>query len=326
MAVVASILAIIISPSNLIGLPIGIWALVVLSQREVRAAFARNRKRATGSASVAPPNDTEHSDTLPRSTGRSGTQGGMVALVLCLAAIPLALLIGSFVPLHPAFVFGLLLLLGIITLILGIARWESGMGKAAVIMSSILTVIALWVLGVAISGVTLLVPARRIEVPVGSTAHVGADGQVEVDLPGRAKAAATAAVPDETAIQGTWEIANSTSTYMHALWTDPAVREREEEVRKTTKIVIASDILKVTGEFLPVAIYEYQLGTRGNHKIIDLRIGSRNYHGIYKLERDQLTMCVTAFAQRPSEFFAEFGSQTESAGAKTHWRCCCCRR
>ncbi len=48
LAVVASLLAVIISPSNLIGLPIGIWALVVLSQREVRAAFGR--VRATGSA------------------------------------------------------------------------------------------------------------------------------------------------------------------------------------------------------------------------------------------------------------------------------------
>ena len=41
LAITASILAIIISPGNLIGLPIGIWALVVLSQREVRAAFAK---------------------------------------------------------------------------------------------------------------------------------------------------------------------------------------------------------------------------------------------------------------------------------------------
>ena len=34
-------LAIVVSPSNLIGLPMGIWALVVLSQRDVRAAFRR---------------------------------------------------------------------------------------------------------------------------------------------------------------------------------------------------------------------------------------------------------------------------------------------
>ena len=42
---VDSILAIVISPSNLIGLPIGVWALVVLSQGEVRAAFAANIAR-----------------------------------------------------------------------------------------------------------------------------------------------------------------------------------------------------------------------------------------------------------------------------------------
>ena len=48
LAIAASILAIIISPGNLIGLPIGVWALVVLSQREVRAAFAQRRARAGG--------------------------------------------------------------------------------------------------------------------------------------------------------------------------------------------------------------------------------------------------------------------------------------
>ncbi len=38
-AVVGSILALMISPANFIGLPIGIWALVVLTRREVREAF-----------------------------------------------------------------------------------------------------------------------------------------------------------------------------------------------------------------------------------------------------------------------------------------------
>ncbi len=42
LAISASILGI-VSPVCLIGLPIGIWALVVLSQREVRAAFAQER-------------------------------------------------------------------------------------------------------------------------------------------------------------------------------------------------------------------------------------------------------------------------------------------
>ena len=70
LAIAASILAIITSPSScLIGLPIGIWALVVLSQREVRAAFAQNRKRATGSASASPPDDDQHPDASPLRTG-----------------------------------------------------------------------------------------------------------------------------------------------------------------------------------------------------------------------------------------------------------------
>jgi hypothetical protein len=44
LAIAASILAIIVWPSNLIGLPIGIWALLVLSQREVRAAFSQKSR------------------------------------------------------------------------------------------------------------------------------------------------------------------------------------------------------------------------------------------------------------------------------------------
>ncbi len=60
LAIAASILAIILlTPLCLIGLPIGIWALVVLSGREVRAAFAQNRKRATGSASASPPRERQ---------------------------------------------------------------------------------------------------------------------------------------------------------------------------------------------------------------------------------------------------------------------------
>jgi serine/threonine protein kinase len=40
LAVLGSVLAMLVTPGNLIGLPIGIWSLVVLSQREVREAFA----------------------------------------------------------------------------------------------------------------------------------------------------------------------------------------------------------------------------------------------------------------------------------------------
>jgi len=44
-AVAASLLAIIISPGNVIGLPIGIWSLVVLKQQDVRDGFERTRRR-----------------------------------------------------------------------------------------------------------------------------------------------------------------------------------------------------------------------------------------------------------------------------------------
>ncbi len=43
LAITGSILAILITPGNLIGLPIGIWSLVVLSRREVREAFAKTQ-------------------------------------------------------------------------------------------------------------------------------------------------------------------------------------------------------------------------------------------------------------------------------------------
>ena len=43
-AVTTSILAMIISPGSVVGFPIGIWALVVLSGKEVRAAFVEKRK------------------------------------------------------------------------------------------------------------------------------------------------------------------------------------------------------------------------------------------------------------------------------------------
>ncbi len=41
LAIIASILAMLIFPGNVIGLPIGIWSLIVLSRPDVRAAFGR---------------------------------------------------------------------------------------------------------------------------------------------------------------------------------------------------------------------------------------------------------------------------------------------
>jgi hypothetical protein len=48
LAVAGSILAMIVNPGRIIGLPIGIWALAVLGSREVRARAA-NDTSASGS-------------------------------------------------------------------------------------------------------------------------------------------------------------------------------------------------------------------------------------------------------------------------------------
>ncbi len=118
LAIAASILAIIVSPSNLIGLPIGIWALVVLSQRDVRAAFAcQNRPAVT---------------SLQRTLG-------IVALLLCLATPAFMILVCRFAP--PGSLSGAFLLLfpalEAIALILGILGRKSFAGKFTVVVTCI---------------------------------------------------------------------------------------------------------------------------------------------------------------------------------------------
>jgi hypothetical protein len=77
LAVAGSILAILVSPANLIGLPIGIWALVVLSQRHVREAFGKGHIMAALPA--APP---------PRGSGGWKVAAVIVAAVMLVLAIP----------------------------------------------------------------------------------------------------------------------------------------------------------------------------------------------------------------------------------------------
>ena len=129
----ASILAILVSPTNLIGLGIGIWALVVLSRAEVRTAFDR---REHGRPHVAP--------ATPRQR-----KLGMTALVLCLASIPISLLIARIVsqpsvsqPSRMWFsVLMLFLLIELIALICGIAGRRSVAGKAAAFLSAFFLVL-----------------------------------------------------------------------------------------------------------------------------------------------------------------------------------------
>jgi tRNA A-37 threonylcarbamoyl transferase component Bud32 len=84
LVVAGSILAILVTPGNLVGLPIGIWALVVLSQRQVREAFGKGHAVAQFEAA------------------RPATGGGVwkvaavvVAAVLLLLAIPISAILLS---------------------------------------------------------------------------------------------------------------------------------------------------------------------------------------------------------------------------------------
>ena len=74
-AIGASVAAIIVTPGNVIGLPIGIWALVVLSQRDVRAVFRKTRESGSpGSAMALPSDDAQPSGPpIPSTGGASGT-------------------------------------------------------------------------------------------------------------------------------------------------------------------------------------------------------------------------------------------------------------
>ena len=80
LVVAGAILAILVTPGNLIGLPIGIWALVVLSRREVREAFGKG----------LPMPRLE-----PGQPGRSGGAWKIVAAVVAAVLLVLAIPVGA---------------------------------------------------------------------------------------------------------------------------------------------------------------------------------------------------------------------------------------
>ena len=128
--------------------------------------------------------------------------------------------------------------------------------------------------------------------------------------------AAAAAVPDEKAIQGTWEVVSSKSKLIRPFLQLPP--PPEEDVRRTTRVVIRADTLKIGGPHVATEAFEYQLDPAANPKKIDLKVGSVVYQGIYELKGDQLRICAVGEIAspenkqvRPTEFFAEFGSEKE---------------
>jgi hypothetical protein len=88
MALVSAVLAVLVTPGNVVGLPVGIWALIVLLRPEVRAAF---KARASGQATVLP--------SLPSQPGSGAWKVAAVVggLVLVLLAIPVGAIVLSIV-------------------------------------------------------------------------------------------------------------------------------------------------------------------------------------------------------------------------------------
>ena len=124
LAIAAGVLAELISPSNVIGLAIGIWSLVVLSRADVRAAFTRRRQER-----VPPQPATPRERKL-----------GVAALVLSVAAFPLALGVAMSVESRKMALISFVLLL-LIGLICGLAGRRSVAAKLAICLTA--TILAL---------------------------------------------------------------------------------------------------------------------------------------------------------------------------------------
>jgi RND family efflux transporter MFP subunit len=144
--------------------------------------------------------------------------------------------------------------------------------------------------------------------------------------------ASSPAVADEQAIQGTWEVVSSTFALLRKL---PGGKDvSADEVRKTTKVVITGDLLKVVGEHVTNLAFAYRLNPSAKTKMIDLKTGGEEWglltYGIYELKGDQLTICAAPMApgvasnpttgaeeppdvriRRPTDFWAELGSGKE---------------
>ena len=83
LVVAGAILAILVTPGNLVGLPIGIWALVVLSQRQVREAFGKGHAVAQFEAA------------RPATGGGWKVAAVIVAAVMLLLSIPIGAILWS---------------------------------------------------------------------------------------------------------------------------------------------------------------------------------------------------------------------------------------
>ncbi|MGD0783660.1 MAG: hypothetical protein ABSA30_12450, partial [Candidatus Aminicenantales bacterium] len=128
---------------------------------------------------------------------------------------------------------------------------------------------------------------------------------------------AVPAVPDEKAIQGTWEVVSSTLSLVQQL---PYKDVSPEEVRRNMRIVITAGTFKVAGKYVKIQDFDYKINPDSRPRKIDLqwspeprqpgmRTDAGVSRGIYKFEDGCLKIC--AGAERPSEFWVGLGSDTE---------------
>ena len=129
-AITASILAILISPSNVIGLGIGIWSLVVLSRADVAAAFAPRRAQ----------------KARPRPATPTQRRLGFAALAIGAAAFLLALRLGGMFHTMWKTVVLSFVLLQVIALACGVAGWRSLAGKIGACLSPLLLLLGMMML------------------------------------------------------------------------------------------------------------------------------------------------------------------------------------
>ncbi|MFZ1935765.1 MAG: efflux RND transporter periplasmic adaptor subunit, partial [Thermoguttaceae bacterium] len=148
--------------------------------------------------------------------------------------------------------------------------------------------------------------------------YMTADVQFDVEPRKRAVVAPAVApvtsAADAKAIQGTWEIVSSTFKLIEPL--DRGENVTPDQVRQTTKIIIAADSFKVMGEHVVNQDFAYQLKLDATPKMIDLASGGRASLGIFQLTGNELKICASPLGSggaplRPSEFWAELGSGKE---------------
>ena len=95
LAVAASVLAMITTPGNLAGLPVGIWSLITLCRKDVRAAFAQ-RKRADGFGVPAMPGEvSRYSHKAVWSAGLVGFSLLLLAFVIAANVLVVAMRVGG---------------------------------------------------------------------------------------------------------------------------------------------------------------------------------------------------------------------------------------